>query len=105
MNDLFATWHRSHPGVLEQLSQARRRLAGEPGLEAAWVMVDNAIAQVSLWLEQQNGAAPAARSGVGDAQRLLQPVPQHRLGGSAETDRTLPDVTPARAKEARRGVR
>lgn len=83
MNELFATWHNSRPGVLEQLSQARRQLAGEPGLEAAWVLVDNAMAQVSLWLEQQNGTAPAARSGVEDAQRLLQPVRELRLGGGA----------------------
>lgn len=84
MNDLFATWHHSNPDVLEQLSQARRQLAGEPALEAAWVMVDTAITQVSLWLEQQNGTAPATPSvGSIDAQRLLQPVPSRRLGGGA----------------------
>jgi len=79
MNDLFATWHHSHPGVLEQLLQARRQLAREPGLEAAWVMVDTAITQVSLWLEEQNGmVSPAV--GHADAHRLLRPVPELGLG-------------------------
>jgi hypothetical protein len=84
MNDLFATWHHACPGALEQLLEARRQLAGEPALEAAWVMVDTAISQVSLWLEQQDGTAPTTPSvGSVDAQRLLQPVPSRRLGGGA----------------------
>jgi len=84
MNELFATWHTARPGVLEQLSQARRQLAGEPGLEGAWVLVDNAIAQVSLWLEQQSGRSPATLAGPRpDVHRLLQPVPQQPLEGHA----------------------
>ncbi|MGH9034847.1 MAG: hypothetical protein ACRD0O_03720 [Acidimicrobiia bacterium] len=84
MNDLFATWHHSRPGVLEQLLQARRELAREPALEAAWVMVDTAITQVSLWLEQQNGPTPAIPArGSADAQRLLRPVPPPRFEGDA----------------------
>jgi hypothetical protein len=81
MNDLFATWHHSNPGVLEQLLQARRQLACEPGLEAAWVMVDTAITQVSLWLEAQNGTATVTLAvGRVDAQRLLEPVPELGIG-------------------------
>lgn len=84
MNDLFATWHHSRSGVLEQLLEARRELAGQPALEAAWVMVDTAITQVSLWLEQQNGTEPAMPAwGSADAQRLLRPVPPPRLEGDA----------------------
>ena len=84
MNDLFATWHRSNPGVIEQLSHARRQLAGEPGLEAAWVLVDNAIAQVTYWLEQHDGTAPVSvAGGIVDAPRLLESVPSSRLGNGA----------------------
>ena len=84
MNDLFASWHHSHPGVLEQLLQARRQLAGEPGLEAAWVMVDTAITQVSLWLEERDGTAAVTPAvGYADAQRLLRPVPGLGTGSCA----------------------
>lgn len=84
MNDLFATWHHSNAGVVEHLLQARRQLAGEPALESAWVMVDTAITQVSLWLEQQGGAAPATPSaGRAHVERLFQPGAQRRFGGGA----------------------
>jgi hypothetical protein len=62
MNDLFATWGHARADVVEHLSQAEIQLAGKPGLEAAWALVDAALTHVSLWLDQQAGGSPAAPS-------------------------------------------
>ncbi len=52
MNNLIATWHRSRWDLVEHLSEAHCQLLDVPGLEAALAMVDAALTEVCLWLDQ-----------------------------------------------------
>ncbi|HEY3238046.1 MAG TPA: hypothetical protein VGL92_00685 [Acidimicrobiia bacterium] len=79
MNDLFATWGHPRAGVVEHLSQAQRQLAGTPGLEAAWALVDAALTHVAFWLAQHAETPVAASTGRVDVERLLEPAAHPRL--------------------------